>query len=115
MTLKDIYEFVVKEGVNADPRGNSVVKKDLLRIKKTYQELSKKAKEEFDKERLYNPYSDTRILFGRPQQKVNTILLGIDIETGELLLADRLNQRGKKIDLVMSHHPEGAALAAWPR
>ena len=111
MTLKDIYEFVVKEGVNADPRGNSVVKKDLLRIKKTYQELSKKAKEEFDKERLYNPYSDTRILFGRPQQKVNTILLGIDIETGELLLADRLNQRGKKIDLVMSHHPEGAALA----
>jgi len=111
MTLKDIYEFVVKEGINADPRGKVAVKKSLLRIKKFYQQLNKKEKEEFDIERLSNPYSDTRVLSGKPGQKVKTILLGIDIGGGELLLADKLNQRGEKIDLVMSHHPQGKALA----
>lgn len=111
MTLKDIYEFVVKEGITADPRGKSVVSRNLARLKKRYRQLNKKAKEEFDAERLWNPYSDTRILCGSPAQKVKTILLGIDIEGAELLLADRLNQQGEKIDLVMSHHPEGKALA----
>ena len=111
MTLKDIYDFVVKEGINADPRGREAVRKAQLRIKKAYQQLNKKAKDEFDRERLTNPYSDTRILFGKPEQKVKTVLVGIDIEAGELLLADKLNQKGAKIDLVMSHHPEGKALA----
>ncbi|MBL7085223.1 MAG: NGG1p interacting factor NIF3 [Candidatus Omnitrophica bacterium] len=111
MTLKDIYALVVKEGINADPRGKEAVKRSLLRIKKVYQQLSKRERQEFDQERLVNPYSDTRILFGSPVQKVKTILTGIDIEGPELLLAERLNQKGKKIDLVMSHHPEGKALA----
>jgi len=111
MTLKDIYAFLVTEGINADPRGKEAVKKNQARIKKTYQQLGKKARLEFDQERLSNPYSDTRILFGSPEQKVKTILVGIDIEAGELLLADKLNQKGRKIDLVMSHHPEGKALA----
>ncbi len=111
MRLKDIYDFVVKEGINADPRGKETVKCGLRRLKKFYQQLAKKAKDEFDQERLSNPYSDTRVLFGSPEQKVKTILAGIDIGPGELLLADRLNQRGGKIDLVMSHHPQGKALA----
>ncbi len=111
MILKNTYEFVVKEGINADPRGKGAVKKSLSRIKKVHQGLNKKEKEEFDKERLYNPYSDTRILTGSPEQKVRTILVGIDIGGEELLLADKLNQRGRKIDLVMSHHPQGKALA----
>ena len=111
MTLNDIYEFVVKEGINADPRGKEAVDRSLARIKKEYQQLNQKAKEEFDRERLSNPYSDTRILFGEPGLNVKTILVGIDIGAGELFLADKLNQKGKKIDLVMSHHPQGKALA----
>lgn len=111
MTLKDIYNLVVKEGMNADPRGISAVKKQLTRMEKVYQQLNKKAKDEFDHERLSNPYSDTRILSGSPQQKVKTMLVGIDIGGEELLLADKLNQKGKKIDVVMSHHPQGVALA----
>lgn len=111
MTLKDIYEFVVKEGINADPRGKATVKRNLLRLKKAFQQLKPKAKDEFDRERLLNPYSDTRILFGKAAQKIKTILIGIDIGAPELLLADKLNQRGAKIDLIMSHHPQGKALA----
>jgi hypothetical protein len=33
------------------------------------------------------------------------------METPELLLADRLNQKGHSIDLVLAHHPEGRAYA----
>ena len=111
MRLKALYDFVVKEGIDADPRGKETVKSGLRRLKKLYQQLDKKAKDEFDREQFSNPYSDTRVLFGSPEQKVKTILVGIDIGPEELLLADRLNQRGEKIDLVMSHHPQGKALA----
>ncbi|MBN3038995.1 MAG: NGG1p interacting factor NIF3 [Candidatus Omnitrophica bacterium] len=112
MTLGEIYQFVVKEGINADPRGKEFVQKGLARAKKIYQKLGKDAQKEFDKESLTNPYSDTRVLFGDQKQKVKTIMLGIDIGPAELLLADRLNQGKKKIDLVISHHPNGRALAA---
>lgn len=112
MTLKEVYDFLVKEGRNADPRGKAVVEQYLTTLQETYAKSSGREKEEFDQEKLTNPYSDTRILFGDAQQKIKTILIGIDIEAGELLLADRLNQKGQKIDLVMSHHPEGKALAA---
>ncbi len=111
MTLKDIYNFVVKEGINADPRGKETVGKGLSRIKKAYQQLNRQAKQEFDQERLVNPYSDTRILTGSPEKDIRAVLVGIDIGGAELLLADKLNQRGKRIDLVMSHHPQGKALA----
>jgi putative NIF3 family GTP cyclohydrolase 1 type 2 len=111
MKLKDLYLVTVKEGINADLRGKEVVKRSLSRTKKSYVQLNQEKKRIFDKERLSNPYSDTRILFGNPEQEVKNILVGIDIGTGELLLADKLNQRESKVDLVMSHHPQGKALA----
>ena len=67
--------------------------------------------------RLYDPrgsrpwrYADSAILFGEPDIEVKRILVGIDIEVGELLLADKLRST-QGLDLVISHHPEGAALA----
>jgi hypothetical protein len=38
-------------------------------------------------------------------------MTGVDIEVGEVLLADRLGEKGKPVDLIMAHHPEGKALA----
>jgi hypothetical protein len=38
--------------------------------------------------------------------------VGIDTDAAEILLADRLNQKGAKIDLVVGHHPIGISLAA---
>ena len=64
----------------------------------------------FDQDKLFNPYSDTRVLYGDLNREVKTIIAGIDIETQELLLADRLREKGTKIDLVLAHHPEGKAL-----
>lgn len=113
MKFKDIYEFIVRKGIERDPRSKSEIKKALADVKKAYNRLSSREKKTFDKERLKHPYDDTRMLYGDPSQDIKTILVGIDMEVGELLLADRLNERGQNIDLVIAHHPEGRALAGF--
>lgn len=77
-----------------------------------YEKLSADEKAYFDEESLENPFADTRILVGTGNEKVKQILCGIDIETPEILLADRLREKGYQIDLVLAHHPEGLAYAA---
>lgn len=111
MKLKELYETIVKKGMEFDPRGQETVKKELEKANRDYKKLGEKEKKEFDVEGLTNPYPDSRILYGDPETEVKNILAGIDMEVGELLLADRLNEKNKKIDLVMAHHPEGRALA----
>jgi putative NIF3 family GTP cyclohydrolase 1 type 2 len=112
-TLGEIYKAVVELGISADPRGKKTINEELKKVKKDYQELKKQEKQEFDTEKLTNPYADTRILYGDKNHKVKRVLVGIDMEIGEVLVADRLNQRGKRIDLIISHHPEGYALAGF--
>ena len=112
MTIQDIYQLAIKKGIAYDPRGEAGVIRALDRIKKEYKTLPKKEQDYFDQESLKNPYSDTRILFGDPTIVVDKVLVGIDIHVGEMVLADRLNEKGEGIDLVISHHPSGRALAA---
>lgn len=107
MKLKDIYNFVVSYGIKNDPRGEEQVKELLKKEKQKFQQMSEKEKKYYDTEKLVNPYNDTRILFGEPDTEIKTILAGIDMEMPEVLLANILIQKGKKIDLVLSHHPEG--------
>lgn len=111
MTIQDIYDLAIKMGIAADPRGKVGVKKSLLRRKQQFKKLLKDQQKYFDRESLKNPYSDTRILNSNPQTPVKKILVGIDIETPEILLANELIQKGQKIDLVLAHHPTGIALA----
>ncbi len=119
MTLQEIYDLAVEMGMKADPRGVDGVKRYLDRGKKRYQQMSEKKKKYFDKETLANPYSDSRILFGDSKLRIKRLMAGIDAEVGELLLADRLSEKARsassgqgKIDLVISHHPDGHALAS---
>lgn len=112
MKLKKIYEWAIQEGMNADPRGPSVIETRLKELKVRYQSSPDLEKESFDQESLKNPYSDTRILNGDPNLEVKCAIVGIDIDTSELLLVDRLNTKKKeKIDLAISHHPQGLAFA----
>ncbi len=112
MKLGDIYKLALDMGIKADPRGAAGVKKLLARRKKEYDELSGGKRAEYDREDLVNPYTDSRILLGDADLTVDTILAGIDITASEALLADRLNQKGKGIDLLLTHHPAGGSLAA---
>ena len=83
MKLIDFYNQVVRFGRLADPRS------DKLKIKS---------------------FPDSAILFGKPNLEINKIMVGIDIEVAELLLADRIRQK-EGLDLVIAHHPEGKAYA----
>jgi putative NIF3 family GTP cyclohydrolase 1 type 2 len=111
LKIKEIHDYLVELGMAKDPRGTEEVKAALEREKKKFADLKKEEQQEFDQERLTNPYADTRILCGDPEQEVRSMLVGIDIEVGEVLLADRLKEQGKPVDLILAHHPEGKALA----
>lgn len=112
MTLQGIYELALQMGIKADPRGVDGVKRFLSHAKKAHENLPEKKKKYFDTETLTNPYSDSRILFGDPNTEVKRLMAGIDAEAAEVLLVDRLSQKGKPIDVLISHHPSGHALAS---
>ncbi len=111
MNIKEIYEGAYRRGMEVDPRGMDEVRAELEKTKKDYDEMSEKDKARFDAERLVNPYADTRILYGDPEKEVRRVIVGIDMEVGEVLLADRLGEKGRPIDLMIAHHPEGRAMA----
>ncbi len=107
MKIKEIYEHAIKKGIENDFRSKEDIENMLARVNKKYQGLSDEKKKLFDKERLTNPFSDSRILYGDPEKEVKKVMIGIDIDGEELLLAKQLQD----IDLVISHHPRGIALA----
>jgi len=107
MNLQEIYNLAVKLGITNDLRGEKAVLKNLKRLKEKFEKLDKGRKIKFDMEKLDNPYSDTRILYESKKKKdIKKVLVGIDMEGEELLLADKLG-----VDLVIAHHPEGKAYA----
>ncbi len=111
MKIKEIYDFVVEKGIEKDPRKREGVEELLTREKKKFDDMKESDKKDYDLENLTNPYSDTRILCGDPETEVKRIMVGVDIEVGEVLLADRLAEKGRPVDLIMTHHPEGKALS----
>lgn len=112
MTIQELYDLAIEMGIKADPRGKDGVKKMLDKAKKDFKELPEKKKKFFDEETLTNPYSDTRILFGEGKREIKRLIAGIDASAAEVLIADRLSDKGKKVDMVISHHPIGHALAS---
>lgn len=113
MKLGEIYDFLVKRGMELDPRGVKAVKKQLEREKKSFESLKKAGREYYEREKLSNPYADTRLLYGERDREVKRMLVGVDMEIGEIILAHTLSNSGKKVDMVFAHHPEGRALAGF--
>ncbi len=111
MQVKQIFELGMKLGIAADPRGQKGIKNYLAQIAKDFDNARPKDKMYLDKERLENPYADSRIHIDDGQTEVRRVLTGIDIGDGEILLASQLSERGKKVDLVIAHHPLGRGLA----
>ena len=107
MKVNEIYNLAIQMGIEADFRGREGVEKLLKRKKEKYEQLPPKEKEGFDLESLKNPYLDSRILHIAEDKEIKKILVGIDIEPAEILLAKELGG----IDLIISHHPLGKGLA----
>jgi len=111
ITIQGIYDLALKLGLAADPRGTAGVKKYLAKTKRAYEALPASEKKYFNQSKLVDPYADSDIhLADRRDRPVKRVLVGIDIDVGEVLLADRLKQLGKPVDVVIAHHPFGQAL-----
>jgi hypothetical protein len=82
MKLSRFFELALEAGRRADPRGSA----------------------------YRGGYPDSMILHGEGGRRIRTVLVGIDIDVQELLLADRL-RASRGIDCVLSHHPSGPAYA----
>lgn len=113
MKLGTFFKRALEAGEKNDPRGDACVRGEMKALRRAYEEMSGRAKRVFDRDRLDIPYADTRILFGEPGTEVRGLLIGIDIDVAEIMLADRLRERGARIDLVVSHHPVGRAYAGF--
>lgn len=111
MKLKTLFKRSIEIGIDYDPRGKQYINHQLQKKKDAFKKLEGSEKEMFDEERTWNPFSDCRILNGTGEEEVKRLMVGIDIETQDLILADRLREKGEKIDAVLIHHPEGRALA----
>ncbi|MEW6054353.1 MAG: NGG1p interacting factor NIF3 [Nitrospirota bacterium] len=111
MKLGDFFWKAIQAGINNDPRGKQTVLNELKQRKKEFGKLKQAEKEAFDIDSLRNPYSDSKILHGADDRKIRSILVGVDIDVGEILLADNLKSKGREIDILLSHHPSGKALA----
>ncbi|KKP59591.1 MAG: NIF3 (NGG1p interacting factor 3)-like protein [Candidatus Magasanikbacteria bacterium GW2011_GWC2_34_16] len=111
MLVKQIFELAVNMAKSVDPRGAQGIKEYLADVKKEHDKSSSEAKSYFNAERLDHPYSDSGVHFSDDKTVVKRVLAGIDIDGSEILLASQLSERGKKIDLVMGHHPLGRGLA----
>ncbi|MDP3731690.1 MAG: NGG1p interacting factor NIF3 [Candidatus Omnitrophota bacterium] len=84
MKLSHLYSQIIKFGKDRDPR---------KRVRIT-------------------SFEDTALLYGEADTDIKKIMVGIDIDVGELLLADRI-RKAEGLDLVISHHPQGKAYAVF--
>ncbi len=107
MKLQEIYTLAINKTIEADFRGKEGVENFLKRKKEKYEKLPEEEKKWFDVETLENPYSDSRILNVAQDKEIKKVLVGIDIEPAEILLAKEIGN----VDLIISHHPLGKALA----
>ncbi len=94
-------------GIKSDFRGEEGVRKFLNRKKSQYEKLNEKEKSEADKDALENPYLDSGIHNIAEDKEIKKIMVGIDIDPAEILMAKQLGE----IDLVFCHHPIGKSLA----
>lgn len=107
MTTQEIFNLAIQMGIEADFRSKEGITKFLERKRKKYEKMDEKARQDFDKEGLENPYLDSRILNIAQDKEIKRVLFGIDMTPAEILLAKELGN----IDLIISHHPLGKGLA----
>jgi hypothetical protein len=104
MTIRDLYDFAIERAFALDPRGEETIRAQMADLQREYDALTGQARVMFEVERLRNPFGDTRMLVGDPATEVRRLLCGINITGAEILLADRLRDHGKPVDLVVGHH-----------
>lgn len=107
LNIEQIFDQIINKGIEADFRTKAEIADLLERKRIKFEKLPVSEKNDFDMDKLKNPYSDSRILNAGKPKIIKKILAGIDIGSGELFLADKMGN----VDLVIGHHPLGIALS----
>ena len=118
MKIYEAYEMAIKLGMSEDPRPEREIREIFEAARREYDSAGDSEKELFDPERLWNPYEDCRFSCGSEEARdmdAETFMWGIDIGTGEVLLADRLREKGRRIDALVGHHPLGSSRVLFPK
>ena len=112
MRLERFYKRAVEVGIANDLRDEEEIRRILDDEQEKFKDLKEDDKRFYDPDRLSNPFADSRVLFGDLNASVKKVMIGIDIEVGEILLAHLLNkEKDARVDLILSHHPMGLAAA----
>lgn len=118
MKVYEAYELAIRTGMSKDPRPADEIGRLLDDAASEYESSSENERELFDTERLWNPYADCRFSVMSDEAReieAETMMWGIDIGTGEVLLADRLREKGRRIDALVAHHPTGSSRVLFPK
>lgn len=105
MNLQQIYKLAIEMGIRSDFRTKAEIAEHLRLKKEEYDALPENEKKLYDKEKLTNPYSDTRIHFDSGKKDIKKIFASIDVTPGSIYIAEELHG-----DLIVTHHPVGLAL-----
>lgn len=109
MKLRALFERCIEIGMDYDVRGRKQLE-DLLKEQKKARDSAEGIERElFDETRTWNPFHDSRILHGTGDEDIGMLFVGVDIEVQQILVADRLRERGEPIDCLLLHHPQGRA------
>jgi hypothetical protein len=111
MKVREFFDKAVQVGIDNDPRGKEIVLRVLEDRNKDFNKIEEKEKEYYDEGLLTNPYPDTKILYATGEEDIRGAIVGIDMEAPEVAITHALRERGEPIDLIIAHHPEGAAYA----
>lgn len=117
MKIYDAYRLGIEAGMARDLRHRSEVQRILADAKERFESLPEDQRELFDMEDLWNPYADSRFSVGMEEameRDAVRFMWGIDISSAEILLADRLREKGERIDAVVAHHPLGSSKTRFP-
>jgi hypothetical protein len=115
MTIRELYDLAVAVGRRKELRGPEALDRKLVELQTEYDGLGGLQRRLFDRERLNNPFGDTRLLCGDPQTPLRRVLISIEVDVAEVCLAAQLTGQGQPIDLVLSHHMTtvGGLGSAW--
>lgn len=111
MKLLELYKAAVEVGMKFDPRNDGAAEDDLAVVKKDYEKLDTEKRLYFDKDLLWNPYPDSRIVVEPENDKdIRKVVVGLEGSINSVIYA-----KDNGLDLIVSHHPEGKALACMHR
>jgi len=115
MKIQEAYRLAVETGMSKDIRSKEDLDAILKDAGKAYSSLPDDRKELYDTERLWNPYADTRLSYCADEDiEAVRMMWGIDIGPAEVILADRLREKGETVSAVVAHHPLGTARTRFP-